>query len=199
MLQKQEMRKRLPIAVASFLMWIGLLAASMFILFETLGCSAVQEIQASTSNIDKLSQSSEERFVKISDISDVEEIDIEAKYGVVEQQEIQNSVSEIRQALPRVEDKSPSWMTMIERLSIAGILIAVIILIWQTGIGTLFRRLLYSVTLFIPRRSRRDAEMDLKIADEKDDMTIREAIASKRSSDPAYNAAYNKLKNKHGE
>jgi len=176
-------------------MWIGLLAASMFILFETLGCSsAVQEIQASTSDIDKLSQSSEGRFEKIADISNVEEVDIEAEHGIIEQQSIQNSVSEIRQALPRVEDKDPSWMILLERLSIAGILIATIILIWQTGIGSLIRRLLYSVTLFIPRRSRRDAEMDLKIADEKDDMTIREVIASKRSSDPAYDAAYKKLK-----
>ena len=81
-----------------------------------------------------------------------------------------------------------------ERMSIAVILIATTFIIWQTGIGTLIRRLLYSVTFLIPRRSRRDAEMDLKIADEKDDMTIREVIASKRSSDPAYDAAYKKLK-----
>ena len=190
----QEMRKKLPIAIASFLMWAGLLAASMLILFETLGCSAVQEIQASTTNIDKLSQSSEERFVKISDISDVKEIDIEAEHGIIEQRKIQNSVSEIRQALPRVEDKSPSWMILMERMTIAVILIAATFILWQTGIGTLIRRLLYSVSFFIPRKSRRDAEMDLKIADEKNDMTIREVIASKRSSDPAYNAAYKKLK-----
>ena len=41
--------------------------------------------------------------------------------------------------------------------------------------------------------------MDFKIADANDDMTIREAIASKRSSDPAYNAAYEKLKKKEGD
>jgi hypothetical protein len=196
---QEEMKKKLPIALASFTMWIGILLASMLILFTSFGCSYVEAISNETENIDNLSQSSEERFVKILDISDVKEIDVEAEHGIIEQQAIQNSVSEIRQVLPRVEDKDPSWMVLLGRLSFAGILIAIIILIWQTGIGTLIRRLLYSVTFFIPRKSRRDAEMDLKIADEKDDMDIREAIASKRSSDPAYNAAYEKLKKKEGD
>ena len=163
-------------------------------MLPTIGCSAVQEIGTQSQTIDKLSQSSEERFVTIADISEVEEVDEQAEHGIIEQRKIQNSVSEIRQALPRVEDKSPGWMILMERVSIALILIATTFILWQTGIGTLIRRLLYSVTFFIPRRSRRDAEMDLKIADEKNDMTIREVIASKRSSDPAYNAAYKKLK-----
>ena len=188
------MRRKDIIKVVKFLIWIGMFFAALLFLFGVIGCSAVQEISSQSQTIDNLSQSSESRFVKIADISAVKEVDFEAENGIIEQREIQNSVSEIRQALPRVEDKSPSWMVMIERLSIAGILIAIIILIWQTGIGTLIRRLLYSVSFFIPRRSRRDAEMDLKIADEKDDMTIREVIASKRSSDPAYNAAYEKIK-----
>jgi len=164
-------------------------------LFLLMSCSsAVESINSEASTIDKLAQSSESRFVVIADLSDDSTIQTETEHGIIEQQSIQNSVAEIREVLPRIEDKDPSWMTMIERLSIAGILIAIIILIWQTGIGTLVRRLLYSVTFFIPRKSRRDAEMDMKIADSENDMTINEVIASKRSSDPAYNAAYEKIK-----
>lgn len=174
-------------------LWVVVILTAILFLLGAFGCSAVQEISSQTQTIDDLAQSSESRFVKIADISEVDEVEVEAKHGIVEQQSIQNSVSEIRQALPRVENKTPSWMTIFERLSFVGILIAVIILIWQTGIGTLIRRLLYSMSLFIPRKSRRDAEMDLKIADSDDKMTIREAIASKRSSDPAYNSAYTKL------
>ena len=167
------------------------LAIALFLLMSC--SSAVESINDESSTIDKLAQSSESRFVIIADLSDDSTIQTETEYGIIEQQSIQNSVSEIRQVLPRVEDKDPSWMVLLERLSFAGILIAIIILIWQTGIGSLIRQLLYSVTLFIPRKSRRDAEMDLKIADSENDMTIREVIASKRSSDPAYNAAYEKL------
>ena len=173
------------------------LAIALFLLMSC--SSAVESINGEASTIDKLAQSSESRFVAIADLSDDSTIQTETEHGIIEQQSIHNSVSEIRQVLPRVEDKEPSWMTLLERMSFAGILIATIIILWQTGIGSLIRQLLYSVTLFIPRRSRRDAEMDLKIADEKDDMTIREVIASKRSSDPAYNAAYTKLKKKEGD
>jgi len=180
--------------LSAFIIWISILAFSMILLASMNGCSAVQEISDSTGNIDKLSQSSEDRFVKIADISTVKEVDKEAEEGIIEQQEIQNSVSNIRQALPRVEDKSPSWMTLFERGSIVLILIAIIILLWQTGIGSLVRSLLYSVKWFIPRKSMRDAEMDMKIADADHEMTIREAIASKRASDKAYDSAYKKLK-----
>ena len=172
----------------------GALAIALFLLMSC--SSAVESINSESSTIDKLAQSSESRFVIIADLSDDSTIQTETEHGIIEQQSIQNSVSEIRQVLPRVEDKDPSWMVLLGRLSFAGILIAIIILIWQTGIGSLIRRLLYSVTFFIPRRSRRDAEMDLKIADSENDMTIREVIASKRSSDPAYNAAYTKLQGK---
>jgi len=171
---------------------LGALAIALFLLMSC--SSAVESINSEASTIDKLAQSSESRFVVIADLSDDSTIQTETEHGIIEQQSIQNSVAEIREVLPRIEDKDPSWMTMIERLSIAGILIAIIILIWQTGIGTLVRRLLYSVTFFIPRKSRRDAEMDMKIADSENDMTINEVIASKRSSDPAYNAAYEKIK-----
>ena len=170
----------------------GALAIALFLLMSC--SSAVESINSDASTIDKLAQSSESRFVVIADLSDDSTIQTETEHGIIEQQSIQDSVAGIREVLPRVEDKDPSWMVLFERMSIAVIMIATIIIIWQTGIGSLIRRLLYSVTLFIPRKSRRDAEMDMKIADSENDMTISEAIASKRSSDPAYNAAYEKIK-----
>ena len=172
------------------LLWMmSMLVIIWMLVVSMVGCSSVEAISTQASDIDRLAQSSETRFVTIADLSDVDEIDTQAKYGVTEQQEIQDSVASIRKELPRIEDKSPDWMVMIERLSIAGILIAIIILIWQTGIGTLIRRLLYSVSWFIPSASKRQVEMDLKVADDKDPMTMREVIAHRRSN-PAYDSAY---------
>ena len=117
---------KLSIQFSAFLFWVSVLAALMLFVLPTIGCSAVQEIGTKSQTIDKLSQSSEERFVTIADISEVEEVDEQAEHGIIEQRKIQNSVSEIRQVLPRVEDKEPSWMTLLERMSFAGILIAII-------------------------------------------------------------------------
>ena len=84
---------------------------------------------------------------------------------------------------------------MIEQVSLAGIASAVVIILWQTGIGTLVKRLLFSVSFSIPSASKRQAEMDLKCADEENPMTIREAIAQRRT-DPAYDAAYKKIRSR---
>ena len=177
-----------------FMAWICCLGA-VFILFASqIGCSAVESINTNASNIHTLAESSEQRFEAIAEISEVDEVDKQTKHGIIEQRSIQNSVSEIRQVLPRVADKESSWMILIQRITLAGILIASIFLIWQTGIGTLLRKLLYSISMFIPSKSMREAEMDMKIADGDNSMTIREAIASKRASSVSYNSAYKKLK-----
>ena len=176
-------------AMFKLLWFMSIVIIVWMLVVSIVGCSSVEAINTEASDIDRLAQSSETRFITIADLSDVDEIDTQAKYGVTEQQEIQDSVANIRKELPRVEDKSPDWMVMIERLSIAGILIAIIILIWQTGIGNLIKRLLYSVSWFIPSASKRQVEMDLKVADHENEMTMREVIAHRRS-DPAYDSAY---------
>lgn len=127
-------------------------------------------------------------------MSDAFEIGIQTEKGIEEQQAIQDSVANIREALPRVEDKLPFWASVLDRVAVAGIVIAIAYILWNTGIGTLLKRLIYSFSWFIPRRSTRDASMDRKIADSEDTMSIREAVAAKRASDPAYDAAYRKLK-----
>ena len=159
------------------------------------GCSsAVQSISAEASDIDDLSRSSEGRFVTIGELSDDDKIHNETKHGISEQQAIQSSVATIREELPRVEDRRPWWSKMVGRVAIAGALIAILLILWNTGIGHLLRRLVYSVSYFIPSASRRAAEMDSKIASDDHDMTIDEAIAARRASDPAYDAAYENLK-----
>ena len=181
-------------AFCRFMGWMLVLGGAMLFLASQIGCSAVESINTNASQIHTLAESSEQRFEAIAEISAVEEIDKQTKHGIIEQRSIQDSVASIRKALPRVEDKEPSWMALIQRVALAGILIASIFLIWQTGIGTLLRKLLYSISAFIPSKSMREAEMDMKIADGDNSMTIREAIASKRASSVSYNSAYKKLK-----
>ena len=177
-------------ALARFILWILIFTVFILLLANAFGCSSVEAIGKESSSILELSQSSEERFEKIAGISQNDEVKNESKHGIIEQDEIQNSVANIRKELPRVEDKESSLMELMQRISLAGILIAVVIILWQTGIGTLLRKLLYSISWFIPSKSKREAEMDLKAVDENNAMTLREVIASKRASDAAYNSAY---------
>ena len=181
-------------AVLRFLSWMCIFTGVFMLIANHVGCSAVESINTNASEIQTLSQSSEQRFEAIAEISEVDEVDKQTKHGIIEQRSIQDSVANIRKELPRVEDKESSWMALVQRVSLAGILIAIIIILWQTGIGTLLRKLLYSMSMFIPSKSMREAEMDIKIADSNNGMTVREAIASKRASSVSYNSAYKKLK-----
>ena len=172
-----------------FVMWLFLVSA--------LGCtSAVQSISADASHIDELSRSSEQRFETIASLTEDETITNESQHGIAEQQDIQDSIAGIREELPRVEDRE-SWLAVVAgRATIAGILVAIVLILWQTGLGSLVRRIVYSVSWFIPQQSMRAAEMDQKVADPNHEMTIHEAIASRRSEDQAYNSAYERIKNK---
>ena len=180
------------------LLWVVLVM--WLFLVTALGCaSAVQSINADASHIDELSRSSEQRFETIASLTEDETITDETQHGIAEQQAIQHSVAGIREELPRVEDREPWWAAVIGRATIAGIMVAIVLILWQTGLGSLVRRIVYSVSFFIPQQSMRAAEMDQKVADPNHEMTIHEAIASRRSEDQAYDSAYEKIKNKETE
>tara|TARA_R110002020_G_scaffold256156_1_gene469775 strand:- start:214 stop:789 length:576 start_codon:yes stop_codon:yes gene_type:complete len=181
-------------AFSRFMLWIALMSIIFILITSNISCSAVESINNNATKIHKLSGSSEERFELISDLTNDTDINKQTKQGIIEQQNIQDSVASIRNVLPRVEDKESGWTIMVGRVSLAVILITTFLIFWQTGIGTLIKRLLYSVMFFIPSKTKRQVEMDLKVADENNPMTMREVIANRRS-DTAYNMAYKKLRN----
>ena len=92
-----------------------------------------------------------------------------------------------------VEDLTPWWASMMGNLAVAAIVIGVVILLWQTGIGMIIKKVLWSMGWFIPKATMRSAQVDMKALDRGHEMSVREAIAVRRSSDPAYEAARNKL------
>lgn len=181
------------IRIGKFFFWLGywvfLVSMIVVLIVNAFGCSAVEAISKNSTGIQQLAQSSESRFVTISELTDDKQIRSETKYGVTEQQEIQDLSAHIVSRLPQVEDKVPSWMVTLQWLAIAGISIATLLILWQTGIGNLVRKLLYSISVFIPSSKRREVEMDMKVADPENHMTHREMVAFKRS-DPAYESAY---------
>ena len=150
-------------------------------------------------NIDGLAASSAERFDAIGDSEgalEQQEIRAEAQEGSDEQAVIGDSASGIRSDLHGVEDSVPWWAMLTGRaLWVIGGL-AVLFFLWRSGLLGLIRSFIWGIGLFIPKRSMREAELDLKIMDAGSEVTIREGISAKRASDPAYSAAYDKVKRK---
>tara|TARA_R110002020_G_scaffold26072_8_gene84387 strand:+ start:1067 stop:1627 length:561 start_codon:yes stop_codon:yes gene_type:complete len=115
--------------------------------------------------------------------------------GIVSNQDdIVNSTATIQSQLHRVEDKTPWWARLGSNLAIAAIVIGIIVLLWQTGIGMIIKKIVWSLGWFIPKNTMRLARADIKVLDNDNEMNYRESIAIRRTVDPAYEAARKKLK-----
>lgn len=151
------------------------------------GCSGTQKINDSASSIRSLAESSRDRFETHGDTA-----------GVSEQAEIIREVDSIQTAIPAIQDKVPEWLQMASYGVIAVVLLAVIVLLWQTGVGPLVRAVLLRFTSLIPRGRRGEAKLlheglDRDGSKEK----VREAIAARRAKDAIFDAAWRVEANRH--
>lgn len=96
----------------------------------------------------------------------------------------------IHVALGGVEDKTPAWMSMLTYISLAAVLVAVVVILWQTGIGMAIRIAIG----WIPRKPRQEAELAANMLDPSKPENAREFIAAQRASDPYFNAAFVKAR-----
>jgi|6_EtaG_2_1085325.scaffolds.fasta_scaffold07471_12 hypothetical protein len=110
------------------------------------------------------------------------------------QENIIEEASDIRTQLHGVSDKTPWWARMLQQISVAVIILGIIVLLWQTGIGLFIKKIFWAMGLFIPSRAMRSAEVDLKHTSENHPLSFEESVAVRRTSDPAYEYARKKLK-----
>jgi hypothetical protein len=160
-----------------------------------------EKIATSATTVETLAQSSKERFQKIDEIVKTKDMDVrsvqsETQAGVVEQEEIISLTKSTLVDLTKVEDKVPWWVGLINYIMITLSILAVCFLLWYTGIGSLIKSLCYSFGLFIPKVKLEQASIARKTLEEGDPTTAREMVAALRASDPAFDAAYSKLKEK---
>ena len=99
----------------------------------------------------------------------------------------------IRSELHHVEDSTPVWARVISRVSTAAAILGVGFLAWHLGVGHLTRRMFWAMGWFIPESAMRSAATDMKALNGHE-MNYREAVAVRRSSDPAYEAARNEIR-----
>jgi hypothetical protein len=148
-------------------------------------------------SIEELASSSEARFEQTGDLQGVaeqQEIVAEAISGSDEQRDIQGLADGIRTNLHGVDDKIPWWANMTTTIAIVVGIVVVFLFLWRSGILGFIRKAIWGLGIFIPQRKIQEAQLDLKVMDASSPTTIRESVASKRASDPAYEAAYKKVK-----
>lgn len=96
----------------------------------------------------------------------------------------------IHVALGGVEDKTPAWMSMLTWIAIAAVVVAVVVLLWQTGLGTMIRLAIG----WLPRKQRQDADLAASMLNPSKPEDAREYIAARRASDPYFDAAFKKAR-----
>jgi len=102
---------------------------------------------------------------------------------------IDRSASYIHVLLPRVEDQVPAWLVTLQWVVVAVVCVAVIIILWQTGLGNLIRL----AVGWIPRKTEIEAKLASDVLDESKPESAREYFAARRA-DPLFDAAFKKAR-----
>ena len=157
-------------------------------------CSSKTAIDSSALQITNHANTSKQLAQDISETTKEPDTAFRADEITEHQNKIIDTASEIRTHLLGVSDTTPWWARLLQQGFIAIAIIGVIVLLWQTGIGMFIKRIFWSMGLFIPKRTWRSAEVDIKVIDEHNPLSFRESVAVRRASDPAYEYARRKLK-----
>ena len=151
----------------------------------TAGCSATKEIASSASVAASAAHSISERAGFIVANSTQPEIVAAAVVIKGDAAVILHEVAQISTAVAGVKDIVPFWATLIQWALGAVVAVALVVLLWQTGLGTLIRVAIG----WIPRRVQNEADLAGKMLSD-DPATAREFVAAKRASDPLFAAAW---------
>ena len=166
-------------------MGVGAAIILLLVLTAMIGCkSAPQRISERAVEIRETAQSSKDRFIQAGDPA-----------GKREQEHIISLANEISVDSTQVDPTEPWWLSMVEYGTIAAILLAIVAILWQTGIGTAMRSMLG----WLPRKSVSAAKLLHEAVDQEHETSLREAVAALRVMDPALDAAYRRIRNDSGD
>lgn len=138
------------------------------------GCASTpQRIAGHAGHIRTLAESSSDRFMARDDPA-----------GVAEQQQIIDLAAEIGVDAAGVQPTTPAIHHTVQLALYAALAIAAVVILWQTGLGAIIRRLVG----WIPARQASAAKLLREAVD--DPTRIREAAAAVRTADPLISAAW---------
>jgi hypothetical protein len=154
-----------------------LLVASLLLV----GCSATERVSDNANEI-----RAEARALSVHGET------IQDKEVVTRADRIYELAADIHDQLPGLEDRTPAWMETLVWVAVAVVAIAVVIVLWQTGLGQAIR----VAVGWIPRKKVSDADLASRMLDEKSPEDAREYVAARRASDPEFDAAWRRIHKK---
>ena len=113
------------------------------------------------------------------------------KVVVTHARKIEALAAEIHEDVPRTQDRTPAWVSVLLWGSGAVVAVCVVVFLWQTGIGQFIR-----VSLgWIPRKQQALSALAVDMLDPERPEGDREFIAALRAQDPIFDSAYRRAKN----
>ena len=109
---------------------------------------------------------------------------------VASAQRIDGLAAGIHDELPNVTAKVPAWLSTLQWWGIALAVVAVAFVLWQSGAFTAIR----IAVGWLPRNTMVQAELAADMLDPARPESEREFVAAMRARDPAFDAAYRKVK-----
>lgn len=107
---------------------------------------------------------------------------------VTSAQRINDLAADTHSQLSGLEDKVPAWISTLWMAALAVVVVGVVVLLWQTGLGTAIR----VAVGWLPRRKVTQAELAVDMLDPDRPEGEREYVAVMRAQDPEFDAAFRK-------
>ncbi len=148
------------------------------VLFLLAGCSPVQRIAANAASIRDEAQALEAHGVEVGD-----------PVVIASAGRIQALAGGIQGDLGGIQDRTPSWVTAVVYGGVAVVAVAVVVVLWQTGLGTAVRVAIG----WLPRKKVAAAQLAADTLDSSRPEGDRELVAVLRT-DPEFDLAYRRAK-----
>ena len=159
----------------------------LFLLLVALAaCSPSRQIAVSATDAQERAGTNARLATHIGSVSTQPDVVAEAATIVLEAQKIEHAAASIHEALPGVEDQTPWWANLMGWGFAAVIVVALVVLLWQTGIGQALR----AAVGLIPRAKRTEAALAAATLDPAQTENVREWISAKRAADPLFDVAF---------
>ena len=163
------------------------------------GCSPSQRIAEGANVARANAASSADRFAVIDERALEAEaamatIRREAAGGAAEQKAIVKAADKIAESVPGIQDRPNEWLGTLTWLAIAAVAVAIVVLVWQLGLGRLIR----TAIGWIPRRTQTAAKLLDEAGSDYSETTYEEAIAAMRGMDPEFDAAWRRRRLRDG-
>jgi len=157
------------------------LSVSLIVTSLLVGCSQLAKVSRNATAIQAESQALINHGTAVGD-----------KEVVSRAERISGLAADIHGSIPHLEDRTPAWLSTLWWGAAAVVAVAVVILLWQTGLGSAIR----VAVGWLPRRKVQDASLAAGMLDPNKPEDAREYVAARRASDPEFDAAWRQVHKK---